>query len=175
MKEYFNKKPFERRTVGFWIGLGAAVLAVISAIIYVAVCSGDKFFSGTAFAMMLVGGLLFAAVLFTNFRTAVFLPVLFYVIGFGMALDYTLPPFSDVMNGVVFISIGSEPKTLLAFTIIFLVCVVFGIVSNFMNMKKVDKTAKAEKAEAAEQTVNADEVANADEAVKADESEEVTE
>ena len=156
MKEFFNKKPFERRTVGFWIGLGTAALAIISAIIYAAVCGGDKFFSGAAFALMLVGGLLFAAVLFTNFRTAVFLPALFYVIGFGIALDYTLPPFSDVLNGVVFISIGSEPKTLLVFSIIFLACAFFGIISNFMNMKKVAKVAETKVEEPAQETPDAE-------------------
>lgn len=139
MREYFNKNPFERRTVGFWIGLGTAALAIISDIVYIAMCSGDKFFSTTAFVMMLIGGLLFVAVMFTNFRTAALLPALFYIIGFGFALDYTLPPLSDVWNGVVFTSIGSQPMTLLAFSIIFLVCVLLGIAASFMNMKKVKK------------------------------------
>lgn len=136
MKEYINKNPFKERTIGFWIGLVAAAIAIISAIIYIAMCNADKFFSPVAFAMMLVGGLSFAAVMFTNFRTAVIIPGIFYVIGFGYALDFTLPPLSDVWNNVVFTSIGSKPMMLLAFSIIFFVCALLGIVTNFMKQKK---------------------------------------
>ena len=136
MKEYFNKKPFKDRTIGFWIGLGTAALAIVSAILFIALDYGDKSFSVQAFALMLVGGLTFAAVMFTNFRTAALIPAILDVIGFGYSLDYTLPPLSDVWNGVNFI--GGNAMMGLAFCIIFLVCAILGIVTNFMNLKKVN-------------------------------------
>ncbi|MCH5351833.1 MAG: hypothetical protein J1F39_07700 [Clostridiales bacterium] len=134
--KYLNKYPFKDRTVGFWIGLGVAALAIISAILYIALCNSDKYFSTLVFVMMLVGGLTYATVMFTNFKIAALIPVVFYIIGFGFAIDFTLPPLSDVWNGVVFNSVGSNPIMLLTFSIIFLVCAIVGIATNFMNQKK---------------------------------------
>lgn len=136
MKEYFNKNPFKDRTIGFWIGLGAAALAIVSSILFIALDYGDKSFSVQAFALMLVGGLTYAAVMFTNFKTVALIPAIFYVIGFGYSLDYTLPPLSDVWNGVNFI--GGNAFMGLAFCIIFLICTILGIVTNFMNTKKIN-------------------------------------
>lgn len=135
MKEYFNKNPFKDRTIGFWIGLGTAALAIISSVLYIAVDFGDKSFSIQAFVVMLIGGLSFALVMFTNFKTAALIPAVLYVIGFAFALDYTLPPLSDVWNGVNFI--GGNATAGLSFTIIFLVCTVLSIVSNFMKQKVI--------------------------------------
>lgn len=133
MKEYFNVNPFKDRSVGFWLGLAAAAVAIISSVLYIAVDFGDKSFSIQAFIIMLLGGLSFALVMFTNFKTATLVPSILYVVGFAYALDYTLPPLSDVWNGVNFI--GGNAAAGLSFTIAFLVCAILSIVSTFMEQR----------------------------------------
>ncbi len=123
--------PFKNRTVGYWLNLSAAAIAILSAILLVAVDSGDKTCSMSAFAMMLVGGLLFTAVMFVNIDILPVIPGIFYIAGFALELTATLPSLSDVWNGVNFI--GGNAYTGLAFTILFAVSVILSIVANFMN------------------------------------------
>lgn len=126
--------PFKNRTVGYYINLAAAALAIISAILLVAVDSGDRTCSFIAFAMMLVGGISFVAVMFIDIDLLTVIPGLFYVLGFAFELSVTLPSLSDVWNGVNFI--GGNAYAGLAFTILFLVSACLAIAANFMNHRK---------------------------------------
>lgn len=129
--------PFKQRTVGYYLGLAAAVLAIISSILLVAVDYGDKSCSMIGFALMLVGGISFVAVMFLDIKILTVIPGIFYVMGFAFELDATLPPLSDVWNGVNFI--GGNAYAGLAFTIIFFISAVLSIVSNFMEHRKVEE------------------------------------
>lgn len=127
--------PFKDRTIGYYLNFAAAALAIVSAILLVAIDSGDKTCSMAAFAMMLVGGLSFAAVMFINIDILPVVPGIFYVLGFALELWATLPPLSDVWNGVNFI--GGNAYVGLVFTILFAVSAILSIVSNFMEQRKV--------------------------------------
>ena len=124
------KSPFKSRPAAFWIGLGTAALAIVSAVMLIALDHGDKTFSATAFVCMLVGGITFAAVVFFDIELAAVVPGLLYVIGFAFELDATLPPLSDVWNGVNFI--GGNATMGLTFTVIFAVCALIAVVTCFM-------------------------------------------
>ena len=124
--------PFKQRTVAYYLGLGAAALAVIGAIVYAITDFGDKSFSETAFVVMLVGGLAYAGVMFTEFEFMTLIPSAMYVLGFAFALNAMLPPLSDVWNGVSFI--GGNAFVGLAFTIVFAVAAILGIVTAFMEL-----------------------------------------
>ena len=87
MKEYFNVNPFKDRSIVFWLGVAAAAIAIISSVLYIAIDFGDKSFSIQAFVIMLVGGLSFALVMFTNFKTATVISAILYVVGLAFALD----------------------------------------------------------------------------------------
>ena len=126
--------PFKERTVGYYIGFAAAVLAVLGAVVYAIVDFGDKSFSLAAFVIMLVGGLSFAGVMLVNIPPLAIIPAIMYVLGFALALNAALPPLSDVWNGVNFI--GGNAYAGLAFTIIFAVSAITGIVAAFMNQGK---------------------------------------
>lgn len=127
--------PFKDRTVGYYLNFAAAALAIVSAILLVAIDSGDRTCSWTAFAMMLVGGLSFTAVMFINIELLPVLPGIFYVLGFAFELTATLPSLSDVWNGVNFI--GGNAYAGLAFTILFAVSAILSVVSNFMEQRKI--------------------------------------
>lgn len=135
----FIKAPFKSRPVAFWIGLGAAALAIVSAIMLIALDYGDKTFSMDAFVCMLIGGIMFAAVVFIDMKLLPVIPGILYILGFAFELDATLPPLSDVWNGVNFI--GGNAMMGLTFTIIFAVCALISIVVCFMNQGR-----KAQKA-----------------------------
>lgn len=126
--------PFKQRTVAYYLGFGAAALAVIGAVIYAIVDFGDKSFSTAAFVIMLIGGLSFALVMFIDISALVLIPSVMYILGFAFALNAELPPLSDVWNGVNFV--GGNAYVGLAFTIIFAVCAIAAIVSCFMNQRK---------------------------------------
>jgi len=126
--------PFKNRTVGYYLGLAAAAIAIVSSILLVAIDHGDKTCSMEAFAMMLVGGILFVSVMFIDIKVLPVIPGVFFIIGFALELCATLPSLSDVWNGVNFI--GGNAYTGLAFTIIFAVCALLSIVSNFMEQRK---------------------------------------
>ena len=130
--------PFKNRTVTYYIGLGAAALSVVGAIAYAAADFGDKSFSTAAVVLMLLGGISFAVVMFTGFAFAPIIPTALYILGFALALNATLPPLSDVWNGVNFI--GGDAFTGLTFTIIFAVCAVIAIAVCFTDQgRKADK------------------------------------
>lgn len=127
--------PFKDRTVGYYLNLAAATLAIISAILLVAIDHGDRTCSYTAFALMLVGGLTFVAVMFIDLDILTVIPGVFYVLGFSFELSVELPSLSDVWNGVNFI--GGNAYVGLAFTILFAVSAILAIVANFFNHRKV--------------------------------------
>lgn len=129
--------PFKDRTVGYYLNLAAAALAIISSILLLILDYGDKTCSMTAFAMMLVGGLLFVAAMFIDIELLPVVPGIFYIVGFAFELWSTLPPLSDVWNGVNFI--GGNAFMGLAFTIIFAISAVLSIVANFMKQRKIAK------------------------------------
>lgn len=126
--------PFKDRTIGYYLNLAAAALAIVSAILLVAIDSGDRTCSWAASALMLAGGFSFVAVMFINIDILPVIPGIFYVLGFALELTATLPSLSDVWNGVNFI--GGNAFAGLAFTILFAVSVVLAIVANFMNHTK---------------------------------------
>lgn len=128
MKKIFDKF-FKDKTIIYLVGLLFSFVALISSILYIALDGGDKSYSGTSFILMLVGSLLFIPTLFVKFDILSIIPGLLYVFGFGEALRATLPPLSDVWNGVNFI--GGNAFMGLTFTIIFFICMVVQIVVVF--------------------------------------------
>lgn len=134
----FIVSPYKNRTVGYWIGFAAAVISLVSGILYVAVDGSDRTFSTFSCVFAIVGGILFVAVAFTDFKFAPILPGICYIAAFAKTFLVTLPSLSDVWNGVVFI--GGNAYLGLAFTICFFVSAVLCILSNFMKQKKPSET-----------------------------------
>ena len=102
MKKVFTKYIADK-TIIYLIGLVFAFIALISSILYIAIDGGDKSYSTTSFVLMLVGSILFIPTIFLKYDVLSIIPGLLFAFGFGEALRATLPPLSDVWNGVNFI------------------------------------------------------------------------
>ena len=128
------KKFFADRTVGFWLGLAGAALALVSDLVWLIIDHADRTFDLVAFILILVGALSFALVVFTKFEFAPILPAIFLSVGQALALNVILPSVSDLWNGVNFI--GGNGVLGAIFAVIFIVCTVLEIVSCFMKERK---------------------------------------
>lgn len=128
------KQAFKNRTVGFYIGLAAAVVALIGDILYIAIDGADRTFTSAGFALVLVGAIAELLVVFTEFRFAPLIPAAFYIGGFALALNVALPSLSDVWNGVTFI--GGNATLGVIFSATFLICATAQTASCFMNQRR---------------------------------------
>ncbi|MCD8294517.1 MAG: hypothetical protein LUE27_04630 [Clostridia bacterium] len=129
-----TSRMFKDRTAGFWIGIAAAAIAIIGAIVYIAVDVSDRTFSIPGFILMLLGGLSFAIVLLTDYRFAPAVPAVLGILGFAFTVCAAIPSLSDVWNHVVFI--GGNAAAGVAFSIVFLVSAILSVISCFMDQRK---------------------------------------
>lgn len=136
LKKYMVS-PFKNRTVGYWIGLGAAGLAVLSSILMLIIDFGDRTCSIGAFVTMLVGGICFVSVMFFDFKFLPLIPSLLFILGFYLELDAALPSLSDMWNGVTFI--GGNGIMGLIFSVLFAISAIASIVSCFMKQTKEEE------------------------------------
>lgn len=124
-------KIFKNRSLGFWIGLFASVLMLISNIAFIIYDDGDRTFSYLTFTLILVGVLSELLVIFKNYSFAPILPPVFFGGGLAIHLYLGLPTLSDVVNGVNFI--GGDPTAVIAFGVPFILGTVIAIVASFMD------------------------------------------
>ncbi len=125
---------FKNRTIGFFLGLASACLALVVAIVYVAVAGSDRTFSTIGFVLLLVGALSEALVIFTDFKFAPLVPTVLIAAGMGFSLVACLPTLMDVVNGINFF--GGNLAIAFAVPISLLVAVAAGCASAFMDMRK---------------------------------------
>lgn len=132
----FLEKYFKDRSVGFYIAMGVALLALIVDILYVALDHADtaRTFSWVGFALILVAFFSNALVIFTPFLFVPIVPSLLYSVGFGVILKACLPSISDIWNGVNFI--GGNGELGIVFSALFGVIAILGVVTCFLDMKK---------------------------------------
>lgn len=91
-----------------------------------------------AVVLSVLGGVLYLLLVsFLPFKFVPMIPAILYTAAFGYALQATLPPLSDVWNGVHFI--GGFAYMGLFYTIRFFVCAVASIVSCFFSYYKPKK------------------------------------
>lgn len=134
------KQFFKGRTVGFYLSLGAGAVMLIADILFIALDFGDRTFSLVTFFAVLVGAA--AAIAHALLPKLEFLPLVsaaLYGVGMGMHLYLGLPTLSDVVNEVNFV--GGNPTMVIAFGIIFLLCLVCAVASCFLAQSKPERTA----------------------------------
>lgn len=133
----FADKFVKNKTVGFWLGFGAALALLLTDIIFIAVDVKDRTFSAVTFALILVGAAVEIAYFFLDFKYLDFMPLVSCVC-FGVALgahwNLGLETLSDVWNGVNFV--GGNAQAALGFGIVFVIGTVVAIVSCFMKQRK---------------------------------------
>lgn len=128
------KELFKDRTVGFYVGLAGAALALVADILFVIIDHADRTFSMIAFVLVLIGSLLYAARLVKDFKFMPMLSGVTFAVGFAVELYTVLPSLSDVWNHVNFI--GGNAAVGTTFTVIFLVAAICSIVACFTDGKK---------------------------------------
>lgn len=128
----------QKRTVVYYIGIFVALFAIFSGLSYYFYDYGDKTFAAEAVVLSVTGGVLYLLLVsFLPFKLVPMIPAILYTAAFGYALQATLPPLSDVWNGVHFI--GGFAYMGLFYTIRFFVCAVASIVSGFFSYYKPKK------------------------------------
>lgn len=139
----FLKNRFcTNRTVGFYLGVSAAILMLISDIIYIIVDAGalkiEDYSKTLAFWMILIGVLCEIINIFVDNKYVSLyfpiVPVIFYSIGLGRQLYLTAYPIADLMTGVNWF--GGNLGVYLTCFILFLIGTVTAIVSSFMKQRK---------------------------------------
>lgn len=128
------KNAFRNRTIGFYIGLAAALIALIGAILFVAIDGSDRTFTAAGFALMLVGALAEVVVIFADLKFVPFVSTALYIGGFALTINAALPSISDVWNGVNFI--GGNATLGIIFSVTFFISALAGIVACFMSERK---------------------------------------
>lgn len=136
MMRSFFERFFKDRSIGFYIAMGVALLALIVDILYVALDHADtaRTFTWVGFALVLVAFFSNALTIFTPLSFAPIVPSLLYSVSFGVILKACLPSISDIWNGVNFI--GGNGELGIVFSALFGVVAILGIVTCFLDMKK---------------------------------------
>lgn len=127
-------KLFQNRTIGFWITLVAAVIAVLGDVVFAIADRGDQTFSWATFFLILLGAIGGIAALFTDSEILSLLSSFCYAAGIGVHLVVGLPSVSDLWNHVNFI--GGNGAFVILFGGIFLLSGLLSCVSNFLKQKK---------------------------------------
>lgn len=145
MKE-FIKKAFKDRTIGFYIGLGAAAVAFITGIVFIiirAVDADEAFFlkSNDAFLfttiiLLIVGALSQGLVVFTDFKFAPMIPVVFYSLALGSYAYCAMFQLADLFTGISFF--GGSVGFAITFLVIFALCGIAAIYACFTDQKQLD-------------------------------------
>lgn len=142
---YVKKQLFENRTVGFYLGLGAALWMLVSDVVYMILDAGalkiEDYSKTLAFWMILIGVVAELINVFVDERhLSPFLPILpvvFYAIGLGRQIYLTAYPIADVMTGVNWF--GGNLNVYLTCFILFFIGTLTAIVSSFMKQRKDEK------------------------------------
>ena len=124
----------KNRTPGFWLGLVAAVVALVADILLFVIARGDLTFSLTAFVVILAGVLSFLLVLGTDLKLAPMIPALFFAAGTALHLHQGIPSVTDIINDIVYI--GGNGWYCIYFGIAFLAATFLSCVSCYMKQRK---------------------------------------
>lgn len=125
------KRLFENKSVGFYLGIAAALATLVADIVYITLDYGDKTFSMIAFGFFLGAFAAECAVVLFDQTFLPMLPPILTGIGVGAHLYQAFPSISDLINKIVFI--GGNSRLAVRFAIYFAVCGFLFVVSSFMN------------------------------------------
>ena len=130
------KRSFKNRSKGFYLGLFAAVVFLISDLaFFIFVGNTDRTYHNITFIFILLGVLSELFVILTDLKVAALIPVVFYSIALGKHFYQAAFPLADYFTGVNFF--GGNVTIAIVYSIIFLLCTVAAVISCFMDQRKV--------------------------------------
>lgn len=127
-------KILKNKTTGFYIGLVAAVLAIISSLIFTITNSSDRTFSIITVIFMVLGALAQLFNIFFDYKFSPIIPAILYSVGVSMHFNVGLETLSDVWNGVNYI--GGNANAVIIYGILFMIVTIAAIVTSFMEQRK---------------------------------------
>lgn len=134
MKEYFSDKKY-----GFFVTLGAMLLSLITAVVYVSIYGKTRFMSWAAFAIILVGVVGAAAlIVFKLYRYA---PALLLVANFVGLLLYAYYIYFFISSVAVGIQFSGFPPSFFANIVFFALTLTASVACTFMAQVKREEKA----------------------------------
>lgn len=131
------KELFKNRTIGFYLGLAAAGISLITALIYLVYTLVVGLFVGWIFVFMLLGTASMVLVIFKDFEFAPLLPTLFYGLAFAFHVFDRVEMFAYTLTGVYGLGEkGGIIQIAILILALMLVSVVLSCISAFNNQKK---------------------------------------
>lgn len=134
---------FKDRTIGFWLSFGAAVIALLSSIVYLIIYLAtpvngepDRVYSLLNFILFLVGALTAIGSEYFGYRFGVLIPSVLYAIGVGNHFMLSSYPMADHFVGVAFF--GGDYNRAMVFGVLFLLVAIANIISAFMPHRHED-------------------------------------
>lgn len=121
---------FKNRTLGFWMGLLAAVIMAIAGIVFWAVNRSDMTFSYVTLIAITIGVAAEIGLVWTGVGALRILSAGSFGVALGYHLLVGLPSVSDKVNGVNFV--GGDADMVITFGILFAVGVVLALVSSYL-------------------------------------------
>ena len=133
----FKNKMFGNRTVGFYVGVASAVLALCAAVIYYVYSNGNNSFVMSVSVLLVIGVVCEITVILSDFPLLPALPAVCYGAAFAILMSDRFTMFSDYINGVVGLSSqGDILELIIAILVLIFLGVVGGCVSSFSSQRK---------------------------------------
>ena len=125
---------WKNRTIGFWLGVAAAVLFLMADIVFAITTYSDRVFSWITFGLIMAGIVFEVLNVLTGQKWIPLMTAICFGTAFAFHLYIGLPTLSDIVNGVNFV--GGNPTAVIVFGILFLIGVILSVAACFMEQKQ---------------------------------------
>lgn len=91
---------FKGKPLSFYCGLGAGVVGIVDAIIYITYSTSVGHYDSLIFVLLLLGGLSCAGMVFTKFKFMPIIPAIIFSAAFGFYANDRLIMFEEMINNI---------------------------------------------------------------------------
>ena len=127
----------KNKTVGFYLGLAGGIIGLITAIAYIIYSTSVNLFAPEVFILLLLGVLSELLVLFTDWKWAPLLPVLFFSLALGFHICDRALMFEEMYNHIYGMNErGAILEVVIALLVTNFVSVLTCIIASFSSKKK---------------------------------------
>ena len=128
---------FKNKTISFYVGVGGGALGLVTTIAYLAYSVSVHLFAPEVFVFLLLGTLSELLVIFTNWKFATLIPVLFFSLAFGLHISDRAMMFEEMFNHIYGMQErGANLGMVITLLITNLVSIVACIVASFSSKSK---------------------------------------
>lgn len=133
---------FKNKSLTFYIGLGAFVIGLINAIVYIAYSTSVNHFSALICVLLILACLSCIPMVLTKFKFTPLIPAFLFAAAFGFYLNDRLIMFEEMINEIYGMTeSGAILGVVLLVFILDLVCFIGVTIASFTDDKPIGKTA----------------------------------